>query len=95
MQYGLHPTRDPIVVPFYTKGVPFEQAEWSHPDVAILFTCLAFYYDGLSITQLRQSLEHVLKSDDPSNEYDRWTHSSKHLPDSLREWNAINVNYKA
>jgi Protein of unknown function (DUF3638)/Protein of unknown function (DUF3645) len=92
VQYGLHPTRDPIAVPFHAKGVPSEQAEWGHPDVAILFTCLAFYYDGLKITQLRQSLEHVLKSDDPSNEYDRWTHSSEQLPDSLREWNAINVD---
>lgn len=92
VQYGLHPNRDPIAVPFHAKGVPSEQAEWGHPDVAILFTCLSFYYYGLDIAQLRQSLEHVLKSDDPSSEYDRWTHSSTSLPDSLREWNAINVD---
>ncbi|MCJ1463509.1 hypothetical protein MMC07_002117 [Pseudocyphellaria aurata] len=92
VQYGLHPHRDPIAVPFHAKGVPSEQAEWGHPDVAILFTCLSFYYNGLGIPQLRQSLEHVLKSDDPSNEYDRWTHSSRSLPDALREWNAINVD---
>ena len=92
VQYGLHPNRDPIAVPFHAKGVPSEQAEWGHPDVAILFTCLSFYYNGLDISQLRQSLEHVLKSDDPSSEYDRWTQSSKSLPDSLREWNAINVD---
>lgn len=95
VQYGLHPKRDPIAVPFHAKGVPSEQAEWGHPDVAILFTCLAFYYDGLSIAQLHQSLEQVLKSDDPSSEYDRWTHSSGSLPDSLREWNAINVDDEA
>ena len=95
VQYGLHPNRDPIAVPFHAKGVPSEQAEWGHPDVAILFTCLAFYYDGLNIAQLRQSLQHVLKSDDPSSEYDRWTHSSGSLPDSLREWNAINVDDEA
>ncbi|KAI9771414.1 MAG: hypothetical protein M1839_002804 [Geoglossum umbratile] len=92
VQYGLHPTRDPIAVPFHAKGVPSEQAEWGHPDVAILFTCLAFYYGGLSIAQLRQSLELILKSDDPSSEYDRWTNSSGGLPDSLRQWNAINVD---
>lgn len=92
VQYGLHPNRDPIAVPFHAKGVPSEQAEWGHPDVAIVFTCLSFYYNGLDISQLRQSLEHVLKSDDPSSEYDRWTQSSKSLPDSLREWNAINVD---
>ena len=95
VQYGLHPGRDPIAVPFNAKGVPSEQSEWGHPDVAILFTCLAFYYDGLSQKQLRQALEHLLKSDDPSCEYDRWTEHAANLPDSLREWNAINIDDEA
>jgi hypothetical protein len=94
VQYGLHPTRDPIAVPYHAKGTPSEQAEWGHPDVAILFTCLAFYYDGLNIAHLRQTLEHVLKSDDPSQVYDRFSQNSS-LPDSLREWNAINVDDEA
>ena len=92
VQYGLHPSRDPIAVPFHAKGVPSEQAEWGHPDVAILFTCLSFYFGGLDVLQLRHSLEHLVKSDDPSSEYDRWTHASESLPNSLREWNAINVS---
>lgn len=92
VQYGLHPGRDPIAVPFHAKGVPSEQAEWGHPDVAILFTCLSFYYGGLNLLQLRHSLEHLVKSDDPSSEYDRWTHTSETLPNSLRDWNAINVS---
>lgn len=92
VQYGLHPGRDPIAVPFHAKGVPSEQAEWGHPDVAILFTCLSFYYGGLDLLQLRQSLEHLVKSDDPSSEYDRWTHTSDTLPNSLRNWNSINVD---
>ncbi|KAK2766241.1 hypothetical protein FQN54_007757 [Arachnomyces sp. PD_36] len=91
VQYGLHPLRDPIAVPYHSKGVPSEQAEWGHLDVAILLTCLAFYFAGLECDQLRQSLEHVLKSDDPASGYDRWTHQSETLPDSLREWNVINV----
>ncbi|KAI9833796.1 MAG: hypothetical protein M1819_003531 [Sarea resinae] len=97
VQYGVHPRRDPIAVPFHAKGVPSEQAEWGHPDVAILFTCLAFYYEGLNVEHLRQSLGHILKSDDPSSEYDRWTQNSgsSGLPDSLREWNAINVDDEA
>ncbi|KAF3192372.1 hypothetical protein TWF225_000621 [Orbilia oligospora] len=92
VQYGLHPTRDPVAVPYHAKGVPSEQAEWGHPDVAILFTCLSFYYHGLSIDQLGQSLRYVLQSDDPASEYDRWTHSSESLPGSLKEWNSINVD---
>ncbi|KAG0648167.1 hypothetical protein D0Z07_5692 [Hyphodiscus hymeniophilus] len=94
VQYGLHPTRDPISVPYHAKGTPSENAEWGHPDVSILFTVLAFYYDGLNPIQLRQSLEHVLKSDEPSHIYDRFTQDST-LPDSLKDWNAINVDDEA
>lgn len=94
VQYGLHPDRDPLSVPFLAKGTPSDQAEWGHPDVAVLFTCLSFYYDGLNLSQLRQSLEHVLKSDDPSQTYDRFSQDSE-LPDSLRDWNAINVDDEA
>lgn len=92
VEYGLHPQRDPIAVPFYAKGVPSDQSEWGHPDVAILFTCLAFYYDGINLAQLRQCLEHVLKSDDPAAEYDKWAQSSDDFPSSLRAWNSINVD---
>jgi hypothetical protein len=92
VQYGLHPNRDPIAVPYHAKGVPSDQAEWGHPDVAILFTCLSFYFGGLDLSQFRQSLTHVLKSDDPSSGYDRWTESCRGLPDSLREWNVINID---
>lgn len=58
-------------------------------------TCLTFYYNGLTVSQLHQALEHVLKSDDPSNEFSRWTATSNTIPDSLREWNAINVDDEA
>ncbi|XEU95815.1 hypothetical protein FSHL1_001100 [Fusarium sambucinum] len=92
VEYGLHPQRDPIAVPFHAKGVPSDQSEWGHPDVAILFTCLAFYYDGVNLSQLRQSLEHILKSDDPSTEYDTWTSSTENFPPSLKAWNSINVD---
>ncbi|KAL2856357.1 hypothetical protein BJX68DRAFT_253486 [Aspergillus pseudodeflectus] len=83
VQYGLHQGRDPMAVPFHAKGVPSDQAEWGHPDVAILFTCLAFYYEGLSVSQFKQSLKAVLKSDHPATEYDRWTQTSSTLPGPL------------
>ncbi|OCL13648.1 hypothetical protein AOQ84DRAFT_413466 [Glonium stellatum] len=92
VQYGLHPKRDPIAVPFEAKGVPSEQAEFGHPDVAILFTCLAFYYSGLSFSQFRDDLQYVLKSDDPAAEYDRWAHGCENLPEALYHWNVINVD---
>lgn len=64
----------------------------SHPDVAILLTCISFYYSGLELSQLQQSLEQVLRSDNPSSEYDRWMQNAKLVPKSLRFWNAINLD---
>ncbi|KAF2797566.1 hypothetical protein K505DRAFT_358267 [Melanomma pulvis-pyrius CBS 109.77] len=92
VQYGLHPSRDPIAVPFEAKGVPSEQAEFGHPDAAILFTCLAFYYSGLTQAQFSQGLRRILSSHDPSSEYDRWISSCDTLPDALYHWNVINVD---
>ncbi|KAI0121978.1 hypothetical protein F4814DRAFT_407109 [Daldinia grandis] len=91
VQYGLHPSRDPVAVPFHAKGVPSEQSEFGHVDVAILLTALAFYYSGINLSQTRQALEAVLKSDDPASEYDKWT-EDEGFPDYLRDWHSINVD---
>ncbi|KAI1458353.1 hypothetical protein F4805DRAFT_456984 [Annulohypoxylon moriforme] len=91
VQYGLHPGRDPIAVPFEAKGTPSEQSEFGHPDVAILFTCLSFYYTGLPLQDLRRSIKQVLQSDDPDLQYGWWTSGCKTLPESLQHWRAINV----
>ncbi|KAI1260766.1 hypothetical protein F5Y18DRAFT_441591 [Xylariaceae sp. FL1019] len=92
VQYGLHPGRHPVAVPFEAKGKPSEQAEYGHPDVAILFTCLSFYYGGLSLDQLTQGVQHVLQSDDPAAQYERWISGCDRLPEELRHWNAINTD---
>lgn len=92
VQYGLNPRRDPIAVPFEAKSVPSEQSEFGHPDVAILLTCLAFYYAGLDASQFQESLQRVLKSDDPAIEYENWTQGLGSLPESLRHWNVMNAD---
>lgn len=92
VQYGLHPNRHPIAVPFEAKGVPSERAEFGHPDVCILLTCLAFYYSGLNLSQFREGLQNILNSDDPPTRYDRWIHGSDTLPEALHHWNVINVD---
>ncbi|PIG85815.1 hypothetical protein AARAC_009742 [Aspergillus arachidicola] len=93
VQYGLHPSRDPMAVPFHAKGVPSDHAEWGHPDIAILFTCLAFYHEGLTQEQCRQSLQTILQSDDPATAYERLTQrSGTTFPDALRHWNLINID---
>ncbi|KAF2707824.1 hypothetical protein K504DRAFT_410495 [Pleomassaria siparia CBS 279.74] len=89
VQFGLHPDRDPIAVPFLAKGVPSPSAEFGHPDVAIILTCLSFYYQGLSISQFKHAFEQLLRSNEPSIEYEKW--ASEDLPEGLRDCNSINV----
>jgi hypothetical protein len=92
VQYELHPTRDPIAVPYHAKMVPSEQAEFGHPDVAILLTCLSFYYQGLDLKQLQETLKALIRADDPSLEYTTIVQQSPSLPQALRAWVAINVD---
>ncbi|KAH6649391.1 hypothetical protein F5144DRAFT_542592 [Chaetomium tenue] len=94
VQYGFHPGRSPVAVPFEAKGVPSEQSEFGHPDVALLLACLSFYYSGLTPTQFREGLQHVLGSGDPAAEYDRWTQGFSSLPEHLSHWNAINLDHQ-
>ncbi|KEF56127.1 uncharacterized protein A1O9_07708 [Exophiala aquamarina CBS 119918] len=51
--------------------------------MSLLFTCLSFYYQGLSQDHLRKSLEQILKSDDPAREL---KNGFKHLKVSLLEY---------
>ncbi|KAM0256937.1 hypothetical protein ACHAQJ_004638 [Trichoderma viride] len=91
VQYGLHPRRPPVAVPYAAKGIPSELSEYGHPDVAIVLTCLSFYSAGLSYEQFRQGLKRVLTSEDAASEYEKWTSESV-LPPSLQHWNLINVD---
>ena len=92
VQYGIHPGRDPIAVPFRSKGIPSEQAEFGHPDVSIVLTCLSFYNTGLTFQQFLLALNHLLRSDEPVREFDRWHKAVMEFPDFLSSWNSINVD---
>ncbi|KAI8716467.1 hypothetical protein NCS52_00940700 [Fusarium sp. LHS14.1] len=94
VQYGLHPQRAPIAVPYEAKGVPSETAEYGHPDTALVLTCLAFYQTGLSKAQVDKSLQHIMKSDDPAAHYERLI-STCSLPAGLQQWNLLDTEDKA
>ncbi|KAI6756012.1 hypothetical protein HG530_011748 [Fusarium avenaceum] len=94
VQYGLHPGRAPIAVPFEAKGIPSQTAEYGHPDTALVLTCLSFYHAGLTKSQLLQSLQFVSNSEDPSSHYQRLT-SSQNLPEGLRHWDLLEVDNEA
>ncbi|KAG5749551.1 hypothetical protein H9Q70_007795 [Fusarium xylarioides] len=94
IQYGLHPDRAPIAVPFEAKGIPSQTAEYGHPDTALVLTCLSFYHAGLTKSQLLQSLRFISNSEDPSSHYQRFT-SSQHLPDNLQHWHLLEMEDEA
>ncbi|KAI0393574.1 hypothetical protein F5Y17DRAFT_466837 [Xylariaceae sp. FL0594] len=95
VHYGLHPTRAPVAVPYEAKGKPSEEAEYGHPDVAIILTCLSFYYAGLTVEQFVEGLDHILHhSEDPAAQYEQWISTCSTLPDSLRHWNVVNTDDK-
>ena len=90
VNYGLHPSRCLSAVPYRAKGIPSESAEFGHPDVAIALTCLSYYYSGLSDEQIRQCVERLQQSEDPTLEYESWTRLST-LDSGLRSWNGVNL----
>ncbi|KAH7217697.1 hypothetical protein DER44DRAFT_754746 [Fusarium oxysporum] len=94
VQYGLHPDRVPIAVPFEAKGIPSQTAEYGHPDTALVLTCLSFYHAGLTKCQLLQSLQFISNSEDPSSHYQRFT-SSQHLPEDLEHWHLLEMDNEA
>ncbi|KAF5598639.1 hypothetical protein FPCIR_2936 [Fusarium pseudocircinatum] len=94
VQYGLHPDRAPIAVPFEAKGIPSQTAEYGHPDTALVLTCLSFYHAGLTKSQLFQSLRFISNSEDPSSHYQRFT-SSQHLPGNLQHWHLLEMEDEA
>ncbi|KAL8922139.1 MAG: hypothetical protein Q9208_005334 [Pyrenodesmia sp. 3 TL-2023] len=89
--YGLHPRRCLCAVPYRAKGVPAPTAEFGHPDVMIALTCLSYYYDGLTDSQLRSCLKILQKADDPTLEYGTWVQIDPSFPEGLRYWNAVNL----
>ena len=90
VQYGIDTRRDPIAVPYKAKGIASDQAEFGHPDVSIILTCLSFYYSGLSFLQFQQALSQLIKADDePVREYDSWIQDLPSFPHSLRSWSSI------
>ena len=92
VQYGIHPLRDPIAVPFRSKGLPSDQSEFGHPDVSIILTCLSFYNSGINLAQFRQTLGLLLKSDEPVAEFESWLSEAQGFPESLKSYNSVNID---
>ena len=91
VDYGLAPTRTMLAVPYRAKDVPAQRAEFGHPDIAIILTCLSYYYAGLSEEQLRLSFRILFKQHESSFNYDLWVRASPAVPESLRTLSGVNI----
>jgi hypothetical protein len=61
-------------VPFRAADLPSERSEFSQPDVALLYTHLAFYHDGLSLHEFKAAVQMLLSRGDNEQVYyyNRW-----------------------
>ncbi|RHY80745.1 hypothetical protein DYB31_006324 [Aphanomyces astaci] len=76
VQYGVDPHRHPkrLAIPFRAADVPSARAEFGHPDVSIFLTTLAYYYQGLTETQVLETVKVLLSlgRSARTNEYETW-----------------------
>jgi hypothetical protein len=95
VNFGLDNYRTPstrLAVPYRSKDAPSPRSEFSHPDVVIILTLLAFYYSGLSDDALFDTLIHVLKSDQAIIHYDEFVSTaSSRLPKAFRQLSGISI----
>jgi hypothetical protein len=93
VDYGVHPTRCLLAVPFKAKGVPSDSAMFGHPEVSLVLTCLSYYYEGLSQDQVRECVLLLTKEDGPGAEYDRWTMQCRNtLLPGLDSFTGVNLD---
>ncbi|KDQ56356.1 hypothetical protein JAAARDRAFT_132359 [Jaapia argillacea MUCL 33604] len=91
VDYGLHLARSLLAVPYRAKDVPSPRAEFGHPDVAILLTCMSYYYGGLSEDDLDVCFDRLFKLDNPKLEYDRWVRADSSMPEGLHQLSGVNL----
>jgi hypothetical protein len=57
VHYGIDNTGGrKMAVPYAASDTPKARAEYSHPDMAIIYTCLSYYHEGLELAQFKDAL---------------------------------------
>jgi hypothetical protein len=92
VDYGLDQSRSLLAVPYRAKDVPALRAEFGHPDVVILLTCLSYYYQGLSKDQLDHCFQLLYKLDNPTDEYNAWVFHDTSIPQALGHLSGVNTS---
>lgn len=92
VSYGLFPARTLLAVPYLAKDIPAVRADFSHPDVAIILTCLSYYYNGLTDDQLVIIFEKIKSCDNALEKYANWVRDAdQSLPELFRHLSNVNL----
>ncbi|KAJ3323645.1 hypothetical protein HDU76_013577 [Blyttiomyces sp. JEL0837] len=80
-----------MAVPYTSADVPSDRAEFSHPDICLFLTILAYYYAGLTNAQMEEAIQKLLKLSKVSQEahYRRWYNQ---VQDRLSEEERNSIN---
>ncbi|KAJ7497959.1 hypothetical protein B0H11DRAFT_827261 [Mycena galericulata] len=93
VDYGLDPKRSMLAVPYRAKDSPAPRAEFGHPDMIIVLTCLSYYYGGLTDDQLNTTFTLLLNSDNPAIRYEQWVKGyGDDLPQELANLCGLNLD---
>lgn len=99
VNFGIDINRSPktmLAVPFRSKDCPSPRSEFSHPDVVIVLTSLAYYYGGLDEVNFFDTFARLLTSDRPDIEYGDWIAAVAHaIPTSFRQLSGVNIKDRA
>lgn len=91
VQFGVcrpHPKGKRMAIPFRANNDPAERSEFKQPDVAIIYTCLSYFSDGLSFEEVRESLILLLSlgSNAQAYEFNLWLEIDiSHIPTDVLE----------
>jgi hypothetical protein len=91
VEYGLDLERCLMAVPYRAKSIPTQNSEFGHPDVAVLLTCLSYYYTGLSMTQIEDCFKILLKDTNAQDIYRGWALAGG-LANNFSSLDAINID---
>ena len=72
VNYGVtrpHPMGKRMAVPFEASDPPRLRSEFGHPDVAIFYTLLSYFEDGLSETETKEAVSVLLGMDPTAQRY--------------------------
>ncbi|KAK6529493.1 hypothetical protein TWF281_008666 [Arthrobotrys megalospora] len=94
VDYGLDTKRSNLAVPYRAKDRPAVKAEFGHPEVVLILTCLTYYYGGLEESNLESCFELLFRTDDPVVTFEHWllwVKRRKEIPPNLSQLQGLNL----